>query len=92
MYYIVVVVVVVVRLSSSVSSSEAHYIEKTGDYIGDLYWLPIGYWPYELRLVQINDALQLPARDHCTVIWVLHSVGGALYYRSYAVKCYNCTT
>ena len=51
-----------------------------GDYIGDLYWPPIGYKFYELWLVQIIEALQLPVCDHCTVIWVLHPVGGAWYY------------
>ena len=29
--------------------------------------------------MQIIEVLQLPVHDHCTVIWVLHSVGGALY-------------
>ena len=59
---------------------------KTGGYIGDLYWLPIGYWPYGLRLVQIIEVLQLPACDHCTVIWVLYPVGGAQYHQIYVAK------
>ena len=35
--------------------------------------------------MQTIEALPLPARDHCTVIWVLHPVGGALYYCDYTV-------
>ena len=42
--------------------------------------------------MQIIEVLQLPACDHCTVICVLHPVGGAWYYWVYAVKCYKCTT
>ena len=36
--------------------------------------------------MQIIEALQLPVCDHCTVIWVLHPVGGARYYKIYVVK------
>ena len=35
--------------------------------------------------MQTIEALPLPVRDHCTVIWVLHPVGGALYNCNYMV-------
>ena len=79
MHYIIVVVVVgSFSLDQIVKNQQV--ILKRGYYIGDLYLLPIGYWPYGLWLVQTIEALPLLAHDHCTVIWVLHPVGRARYY------------